>query len=128
MYLKLMNTRLKVTINCTECNAERLITKACLSLVKRCKPCQKIFNRDKARNRYREIKGIPLDKPIEAIIQKKEKKEVKKEAPKAFPIPAMVKVKTPPVPVLTKEEQEKREAVMLKLFSTLEDDSSDDDW
>lgn len=117
-----MSTRLKVKINCEDCGTERMITKACLSLVKRCKPCQKIFNRNRARNRYRELKGIPLDKPIVSVIKKKEKApepvkaEVVEEKPKKIE------------PAVTPEEQERRKKALQKLFEMLGDDSTDDDW
>ena len=119
-----MSTRLKVTINCVDCDAERMITKACLELVKRCKPCQKIFNRDKARNRYRALKGIPLDKPIVKLIKKKEK------APAPSPIPMAAAKEEPKVtkPTLTPEEDERRQKALAKLFDMIGDDSTVDDW
>ena len=75
-------TKLSETIICVDCNAERQITKACLGLVIRCKSCQKEFNRDRARNRYREIKGIPLDSPIRKNEPKKPKKSSLTKVPK----------------------------------------------
>ena len=133
MYLKNMSTRLKIIINCEDCGAERKITKACLTLAKRCKPCQKIFNRNKARNRYRTLKGIPLDKPIEKMIKKKAKKEKKKKVSPvtmatATAVAVIEKEPTPSEPVLTPEEQAKRDEAIKSLFEILGDESTSDDW
>lgn len=103
-----------------------MITKACLELVKRCKPCQKIFNREKARNRYRELKGIPLDKPVEKLIKKKKKDNA--TAPLSAPMAAIKEEPKVTKPVLTPEEQERRRKAVEKLFDLLGDDSTDDDW
>jgi hypothetical protein len=101
-----------------------MITKACLELVKRCKPCQKIFNRDKARNRYRALKGIPLDKPVEKIIKKKKKEK----APEPTPVAAVKEEPKVTKPALTPEEEARRQKALAKLFDMLGDDSTDDDW
>ena len=122
-----MSNRLKVTINCEDCGAERLITKACLSLVNRCKPCQKIFNRDRARNRYRELKGIPVDKPVTQIIKKKEKNRPAEIWPKE-PVGKMAEEEEKKVePARTPEEEARRKKVLEELFSTLGGET-DDDW
>ena len=123
MYLKNMS-RLKVKINCIDCNAERMITKACLKLVKRCKPCQKIHNREKARNRYRELKGIPLDKPIK---EKEEKKVVVVEkVVKDNEVKEVKKVVTRKQ--LTPEEEAIRQERIAALLDLLPDKSTDNDW
>lgn len=123
---KAQNTRFKVTINCEDCGSERIITKACLNLVKRCKSCQKIFNRDRARNRYRELKGIPMDKPIIGR-QKKETKEVKPQKPANVNWGPKETVKVEQ-PLLSEAEIARRKAVMEKLFEQVEDKSTTDDW
>jgi hypothetical protein len=125
-----MSTRLKEKINCIDCNAERMITKACLGLVKRCKACQKIFNRDRARNRYRELKGIPIDKPVASIIKKKEKTVTKEPTISAWGKPVEKAEEKPKKvePAVTPEEQERRKIALQKLFDMLGDDSTDDDW
>lgn len=129
---KPQNVRFKVTINCEDCGAERLITKACLNLVKRCKSCQKIFNRNRARNRYRELKGIPIDKPIVGRKKEKEsKKEPKKEPPKNTRLIKDLKPKPEPKdikPELSEAELQRQQAVMNKLFETIKDKSTIDDW
>lgn len=120
-----MSTRLKHKIECVDCGAERLVTKACLNLVSRCKPCQKIFNRDRARNRYREIKGIPLDKPVVGLIKPK----AEKAAPVTFPEPVAAEEEPKKVePAVTPEEQERRRKALERLFEMLGDDSTVDDW
>lgn len=123
MYLKDMS-KLKVKINCVDCNAERMITKACVSLVKRCKPCQKVFNREKARNRYRKLKGIPLDKPVTNVIKKKKKE---KEVQESIKTEEVVEVKTP-TNSLTEEELRIRRERISRLLDILPDASTIDDW
>ena len=117
-------SKLKVKINCVDCGVERMITKACLKLVKRCKPCQKDFNREKARNRYRKLKGIDLDKPvkkkkekkvvvIEKVIENDEVKEVEKIVTRKE---------------LTPEEVALRQERIAALLDLLPDKSTDVDW
>lgn len=131
MSTKEKKSRLSVIINCIDCGAERAITKACLSLVKRCKPCQKIFNRDKARNRYRDLKGIPLDRPIPKKVKEKApkpkvEKEKEKEKEKVIVNPDVF---IPSAPVeLTDEERERRKVVLNKLMDLIDDDATTDDW
>ena len=81
-------SRLTEQIICVDCGTERMVTKACLKMVTRCKPCQKDYNRDKARNRYRDLKNIPTNKPVAKKktkakkVKAKAKKEIIEETPK----------------------------------------------
>jgi hypothetical protein len=67
----------KVPIKCIKCGTIREVHKSCLKIVKRCKPCQIMFNRDAARNRYRQLNGIPVEKPIKKVKKEKEKEKEK---------------------------------------------------
>lgn len=125
---KTQNTQFKVTINCKDCGVERHTTKACLNLVKRCKSCQKIFNRNRARNRYRELKGIPIDKPVierKKKIEEKKRKKIKKHTEL---VATKLKTKVSKEPIISEEEMKRRQAVMEKLFDLIEDESTVDDW
>lgn len=130
------NNRFKVTINCIDCGIERLITKACLSLVKRCKDCQKEFNRDKARNRYRKVKGIDLDKPVNSPKPKKKKeKETIQEELNAWEAASdqdFVEVEPAPIKTtvneLTEEEKQHRKEILESLLSMIDDDTTVEDW
>ena len=110
----------KVKIKCISCGISREITRACLKLVKRCKECQTEFNRDKARNRYRKLKGIPIDAPVGVVVKKKKTKKVEIE----------VKEEKKPeiIPSVTPEEAKKRRKIISKLFDLIEDKSTINDW
>lgn len=100
-----------------------MVTKACLSLVKRCKPCQKNYNKEQVRNRYRKLKGIDLDKPIQAMPKKKkEKKEKKEKISKPKADDSIISAAQTP------EEKERRRKAVEKLFALSEDSSTVDDW
>jgi hypothetical protein len=116
--------KLTEKINCADCGAERMITKACLKLVSRCKPCQKAFNRNRARNRYREINGIPLDKPV---IQQKKKTPKPAEATEEV---VVTEEKAPPVSTKTPEERKMAIERLISLFGSDGGDDVDtvDDW
>jgi hypothetical protein len=95
------------------------------------------FNKDKARNRYRELKGIPLDKPITQIIVKKKKRPGPVpvlKVPEPFEVRSVPKPKPKPkpksiTPLLSEEEQKKRQLTMAKLLGvSTTDDGVDDDW
>ena len=126
LYFKNM-AKLTEKIECVDCGAERMITKACFGMVKRCKSCQKKFNRNKARERYRKMKGIPLDKPVTNVIKPKKEKKKETEAKSAgtffqsTPVPRHVSS-------LTEEEKKIRNEKVAKLLDLLPDKSTDEDW
>lgn len=124
-------------IKCIDCNAERMITRACLNLILRCKTCQKEFNKSKARNRYRGIKGIPFDGPIAPMIVKKELKKAVVILPKPqVDPPAKEEAKEKPQktkvsvdPVTETKRKEKAIERLLRLFGQNEEDVlTEKDW
>ena len=121
-------------ITCEDCGEERMVTKACAKTAKRCKSCQKEFNRVKARDRYRISKGLPLDGPIQSIIKKKKVKEVVQEVRQggirdAWGNLIVEKTKSKVmVPTISEEEQNRRNALLSELLDKLEDKSTVDDW
>lgn len=125
----------KTPIKCVDCGETREVPNACLKLVKRCKPCQAVFNRDAARNRYRKLKGIPLDAPLKK--KKKEKSEVlqvrdvRSDADLLGTEDGIMVVQQrrgPRLPQRTPEEEAAEIKKVASLLDLIDDDSTDDDW
>lgn len=120
-------TRLTESITCIDCGAQRKVTKACANTVIRCKSCQKAYNREKARNRYRKLKGIPLDKTVTPITKKKKQSPQTQQAP-AISQPEKSNLTPKEIKV---EKKRKKKAIerLIEKFGVDDDTmSSSNDW
>jgi len=129
----------KVTIECRECGAPREIPKACVRSTFRCIKCQKAHSKEKARARYRNLKGIPLDAPVKNKGKGKKKKK-KNTQVQDLPVhtsdvdnvaiidPWGKRSCKPEITQQDLEERSRRSAVLSVLLDKLDDSSTDEDW